>query len=308
LGIRNHQNGFSLMAVCFNAFVPQGQVGPMAMGPAAGNVTSMWWVLALAIGLVPVGCSTENSGSSGAASGPGVAQAASAKEAAKPVKRTPEEEASAAAFQTLVDVSHGSGNADDWAKAEASLRQIGKAAVPVLANALVSEDQTARELASMFLAELGPDAVGAGPQLKAALADSSHFVRGNAASTLTTFEQNLGPLVPVLADLLAVAEPSVRLTAARSLANTGEANATQTIAALVAALQDSETAVQLAAAESLGKLGAVAKTAIPNLSVLNSNASPELVAAAQKAVRLISGQPADSNNTALPVSAEQPAP
>lgn len=296
------------MAVCFITPLPRGQVGPIAMGPAAGNVTPMWWVLALAIGLVPVGCSTENSGSSGAASGPGVAQAAIAKEAPKAVQRTPEEEAAAVSFQAMVDVSRGSGNADDWAKSEASLRQIGKAAVSILADALVSDDQTARELASMFLAELGPDAVGAGAQLKAALSDSSHFVRGNAASTLTTFEQDLGPLVPVLADLLAVAEPSIRLTAARSLANTGEANAPQAIAALVAALQDSDAAVQLAAAESLGKLGAVAKTAIPNLSALDSNASPELVAAAQKAVRLISGQPADSNDAAVPVSAEQPAP
>src|SRR5262249_23322989 len=120
--------------------------------------------------------------------------------------------------------------------ANASLIQIGEAAVPGLLEALKDNDQVIRINAAAALAHIDADAEGAVPILAEAMKDKVPHVRALAA--LAAYRQG-GPIesiVPVLIDGLECEDVSVRLTVAMALAEIGP-EAKAAVPALTGALK-----------------------------------------------------------------------
>ncbi|MEQ9067971.1 MAG: HEAT repeat domain-containing protein, partial [Gimesia chilikensis] len=116
---------------------------------------------------------------------------------------------------------------DEWQAADKKLVAFGKTAVPTLKEGLTHTDPGARELASMYLASLGPDAEAAAPALVEVLSDESPFTQVNAASTLTHFPKHRDKAIPVLIELTRHSDPNTRLTAVYSLGNLEEHSTAQ---------------------------------------------------------------------------------
>ena len=207
------------------------------------------------------------------------------------------------AFDSLVKAAE-SGDADGWAKADAELHQLGRAAVPALTARLTDTNPVSRELAAMFLAQLGPDAEPAAKGLVKLLSDESAFARVNAAAALSTFDGYTEQVVPVLTALLTNFDVNVRLTAATSLRNTGSA-ADKAVAALTQALSDTDSRVRTAAATTLGELGPSAAKSLSKLKQLEGDEDAQVVAAASRAVRRIDGNSADNPPVTIPASATE---
>ena len=213
--------------------------------------------------------STHSEGAQPAGAHAGGAQAAATNAASLPVpvdalsSRKAEAEA---AFQALIESTHGS-DPEAWSTAEKRLRELGKDAIPTYCEALTSTDRNAREMASMFLGQLGPDAEAAQESLVATLNDESSFVRVNSASLLSIFNVETERVSAVLAELLSHADVNIRLTSAVALGNLGE-SAAPALPALTAALQDEDPRVRSAAASTLGAMGAAAQPARSSLAEL----------------------------------------
>lgn len=148
----------------------------------------------------------------------------------------------AEAFAAIV-VAAQNNDGDAWAKAEARLQELGAQATAALAARLGDENPVARELAAMFLAQIGPDAAPAADGLVKLLQDESTFARVNAAAALSTFEGHADRVTPVLASLLGDGDDNVRLTAAMSLRNVGPL-AIKAVPGLVRILDDSNPQIR----------------------------------------------------------------
>lgn len=156
---------------------------------------------------------------------------------------------------------------DEWLKADKQLSAYGKTAIPTLIAEMASSDLSARELASMYLAGLGPEVKEAAPVLEKALDDDSPFIQVNAASTLTHFPEYRNKAVPVLIALAAHEDPNTRITAIYALGNL-ETHTEAALNAIKTALADSDSEVQLAAIKILGQIGDPAKASINELQLL----------------------------------------
>lgn len=209
----------------------------------------------------------------------------------------------AEAFAQLVKAAEAN-DADDWAKAEARLQELGPQATAALAERLADENPVARELAAMFLAQIGPDASQAAEGLVKLLQDESTFARVNAAAALSTFDGYAEQATPVLTALLKDPDANIRVTAATSLRNLGPAAVTS-VSALARTLDDENPQVRAAAATSLGEIGLDAAGSLPALRRLATDSDETVVTAAIQAIGRIDGSAVDRTARATPASATE---
>lgn len=207
------------------------------------------------------------------------------------------------AFAALVKAAESS-DGEGWAKAEARIQELGAAATAALVERLEDQNQVARELAAMFLAQIGPEAAPAAKGLIKLLKDDSAFARVNAAAALSTMEGFEEQAVPVLTELLADADENIRLTAATSLRNVGPA-AEVAIGGLTRALKDPNPQIRTAAATTLGEIGPSAKQSLPALRKMGTDAEEAVVSAAARAIRRIDADSIDKTTLATPASATE---
>ncbi|MSQ94434.1 MAG: HEAT repeat domain-containing protein [Gemmataceae bacterium] len=137
--------------------------------------------------------------------------------------------------------------------------------IPEGLKALQHPDPKVRYRAADTLAQLGPLAKFAVPELKEALKDKHPMVRVKVAEALWKIDQTpAGTLMPVLLQALKEREPSARAAAPPVIALLG-AKAKLAVPALVNALADKEFSVKVAAVTALGDLGPVAKESANDL-------------------------------------------
>lgn len=207
------------------------------------------------------------------------------------------------AFATLVKAAESS-DAEGWTKAEAQIQELGAHATAALAERLTDENTVARELAAMFLAQIGPEAAPAAKALVKLLQDESAFARVNAAAALSTMEGFEEQAVPVLMELLKDTDDNIRLTAATSLRNVGP-GAAPALVGLTRALNDPNPQIRAAAATTLGDIGPGAAKSLTMLRRLEDDTEPAVVAAAARAVRRIDAASVDKTSLATPASATE---
>ena len=191
----------------------------------------------------------------------------------------------AEAFAELVTAAQAN-DGEAWTKAEAKLQALGANATAALAARLDDENPVARELAAMFLAQIGPDAVSAADGLLKLLKDESTFARVNAAAALSTFEGFAERVTPVLVALLADEDTNVRITAATSLRNVSPSGR-DALRALSQSLADTDSRVRAAAAVTLGELGTLATSSLASLRRLDADEDEQVRSAASRAIKQI---------------------
>lgn len=207
-------------------------------------------------------------------------------------------------FAGLVEIAESkSGDVASWTRLEGELHELGLTAVPVLAARLADPSSVARELAAMFLAQLGPEASSAAEGLLKLLDDDSTFARVNAAAALSTFEGHEARIAPVLTELLADDDDNVRITAATALRNIGPSGATA-VGALNLALHDADSRVRAAAATTLGELGTVASSSLTTLRKLDGDEDEQVRTAATRAIKRID-ETARTAPVTIPASATE---
>ncbi|MFK7779018.1 MAG: HEAT repeat domain-containing protein [Gimesia sp.] len=181
-----------------------------------------------------------------------------------------------AVFQKLMEIRLEP-DPDEWLEADKKLNAFGKTAIPTLIAEMANSDVSARELASMYLAGLGPEVKEAAPILEKALLDDSPFIQVNAASTLTHFPEYRDKAVPVLITLTKNEDPNTRLTAVYALGSL-DSHSEVELDAIKTALTDSDSEVQLAAIKILGQIGDPAKTTLKELqSLINDSDTSEVL-------------------------------
>lgn len=214
--------------------------------------------------------------------------------------------AAQAAFERLVAAALGD-RPDDWATAEVELKEFGADIVPALIPVLSDEQSLKRELAVMFLAQLGPEASPAREALLPLLNDPSPFIRVNTASLLTTFEKPPQEVVATLKDLLSQEDPNLRVNVLFALGNVPE-SAAELVPVIATSLADENPQIRHAAASTLGRLGESARVSLPQLKQLLDDADPAVKEAAMFAVQVLEPAVTPAAATAIPTSAESPAP
>ncbi|MFP4055451.1 MAG: LamG-like jellyroll fold domain-containing protein [Candidatus Brocadiia bacterium] len=146
------------------------------------------------------------------------------------------------------------------------LRDLGpaaKGALPVLTEALDSDDLTIQREAALALRAIGPDAKAAAPSLIPLLDSRDASIRNLAVSALRV----IGPqpdLVPALVEALRSDYRPVRRYAVQALGELGP-KAQAAVPALVELLGGDDRFLKLEAVESLGAIGPAAQKAVPAL-------------------------------------------
>lgn len=209
------------------------------------------------------------------------------------------------AFRRLLAAAQGD-RPDDWTAAEAELKELGSEIVPALIPFLADDQPLARELAVMFLAQVGPDAAPARDSLIPLLTDPSPFIRVNAASLLTTFEDPPAVAITALSDLLSHEDPNLRVNVLFALGNVPE-SAADLVPAIAASLDDENPQIRQAAANTLSRLGEPARSSLPRLRNLLEDSDPAVKEAALFAVRVLDPAVTPASGTSLPASAESTA-
>lgn len=202
-----------------------------------------------------------------------------------------------AAFRRLLQAAE-SGRPDDWVTAEAELQQLGSAVLPTLIPPLSGSDPLAREMAVMFLAQLGPDAAPAAVALEGVLSDPSPFVQVNAAALLTTLESPPPAAIETLLELLEHPENNLRVTAVSALGNVPAA-AKRVVPALKNCLTDADPHIRLTAATALGRIGQPAVSTLPQLRTLVNDDDPAVKDAALFAIRQLDPELGDQSSTTI---------
>ncbi|GIX03883.1 MAG: hypothetical protein KatS3mg113_0889 [Planctomycetaceae bacterium] len=173
-----------------------------------------------------------------------------------------------------------------WERAERVLQTAGSATRSVLVAYLEDSQVLKRELAVMWLAQLGPEVAPVADKLKNCLHDESVLVRVNAAAALSCLESPSPEVMRTLMELVDADDVHIRLTSLAGLANLGEA-AQPALAVLEKALHDMDPRIRTAAAQTLGRLGAPAKSLLPTLKLLASDEDENVREAIQQAVQQI---------------------
>jgi HEAT repeat protein len=140
-------------------------------------------------------------------------------------------------------------------------------------KALQHPDAKVRYRAAQTLADLGPLAKFAAPELREALKDKNALVRVKVAEALWKVEQTPAPtLLPILLEALKDKDAGVRAAAPPVIALLGT-KAKPALPALKEALKDKEFDVRIAAVAALGDLGPVAKGSAGDLLALTTDKS-----------------------------------
>ena len=171
------------------------------------------------------------------------------------------------------------------------LGQEGKSAVPALVKALDDDEEQVFFWSVTALANLGPDANEATPELIKRLRRSDRRYRDQVRLRVVTALTRIGPAaVPQLIDALGNESESIRSGAARVLGNMGSA-AHEASPRLFAMLADEEIYLGEAAGTALGKIGTAAHPQV--LEALGSD-NENIRAAAAVAIGWMSevGEPA----------------
>jgi HEAT repeat protein len=138
-------------------------------------------------------------------------------------------------------------------------------------KALQHPEAKVRYRACQTLADLGPLAKFAVPELRETLKDKSPIVRVKAAEALWKIEKTPAvTLLPVLLDALKEKDANVRAAAPPVIALIG-AKAASALPTLVNALKDKELDVKLSAIAALGDLGPIAKGTAADLLELTND-------------------------------------
>jgi HEAT repeat protein len=145
------------------------------------------------------------------------------------------------------------------------------APMPEGLKALQHPDAKVRYRAAQTLADLGPQAKFAAPELRELLRDKNLYVRVKAAEALWKIEKTPASiLLPVLLDALKDKEAGVRALAPPVIALLGS-KAKPALPLLVQLLGDKELDVKLSAIAALGELGSVAKESAKDLLALTAD-------------------------------------
>jgi len=206
------------------------------------------------------------------------------------------------AFRRLLVAAEGD-HPEDWATADAELKELGSEVVPALIPFLTHEQPLARELAVMFLAQVGPDAAAARESLIGLLSDPSPLIRVNAASLLTTFESPPASAIAALQELLTHDDPNLRVNALFALGNVPDA-AAELVPAIAASLDSESPQIRHAAANTLSRLGEPARSSLPQLRNLLEDSDPAVKEAALFAIRVLDPAVTPASATTIPASAE----
>jgi HEAT repeat protein len=134
-----------------------------------------------------------------------------------------------------------------------TLGEIGKAAVPALAEGLACKRPDVRWDAMVALGRIGADAKEAATSVSALLREKDPAFRTEAARTLGRMGPGAKEAVLALARALTDESYTVRLSAADALGDIGP-NAKDAVPALTTALKDKSDEVSEAAAEALAKI------------------------------------------------------
>lgn len=134
-------------------------------------------------------------------------------------------------------------------------------AVRVLAEALTDADAEVRELAAAALAEFGPDARTALPELMAAAGDESPVVRRRAVRALGCLGNHTEEALPVLIAATDDPDSGVALQAVATVGDLGPA-AASAVPALMAVLWTGDTRSRAIAGVALARIGAAAVPAL----------------------------------------------
>lgn len=208
-----------------------------------------------------------------------------------------------------------------------ALAAIGKASVAGLAKVLADGDNTARQLATAALGDIGPDAKGALLDLaklikekkdasvrgKAALSilriaandelsrdalnavsevlnDRDSNVRGSLAQSLGVLGPSGSPLIPALTAATKDDIPSVRIAAACSIVRI-DANseaAKGALQMLITALNEANASNRESAVSALGAIGPPARSALPSLEkIVADDPSASVKTSAERALKRI---------------------
>jgi len=155
-----------------------------------------------------------------------------------------------AATPALIDLLE-KGNTDASAHAACALANVGDQAVPLLVTAMKNEK--ARYFAMLALAEMGPAAKPAVPELVSMLADEDSIVRREVLLCLGGIGRGAAASLAEILERLNDADPSVQQAAAFALGNLGDASS-ETKEALGRALESDDTLLGVVAARSLLRL------------------------------------------------------
>jgi HEAT repeat protein len=154
----------------------------------------------------------------------------------------------------LVDAKAPAGLRETSARLLGQLGQDAAASVPALAQALQDGAVEIRRAAAGSLAQLGPLAKDALPQLKRAVeAEKDRGVRCSAIYAIGSLGKDAVPTVALLAKCVKENHVEVRLAAIRALGNIGP-DAKAAIVPLLDAARESQTDIREAATDALKKI------------------------------------------------------
>jgi HEAT repeat protein len=176
-------------------------------------------------------------------------------------------------------------------KAARALWQIDHQALPIvdiLRTSLAHQEPTdpdsaaVRMWAAYLLAEIGPEARTAYPDLVKALQDKDDSVRKQVALTFTKIAEPKDTLLiePLTAAAFRDSQLVVRVNAARALAKVDPSKHKVVVGVVVEGLRDSSADVRRSVVETLGELGPEARTALPQLNAALQDRNVEVRRAA----------------------------
>lgn len=191
-----------------------------------------------------------------------------------------------------------------WKVAEQALAELGTAALPAFIAGADDADPLTREFATMFLAQLGPQAEPALETLLRLLGDNHPMIVANAAAALSTFESPPPRAIEALQQLLdSSGDEATLITAVNALANLGGA-AEPTVPQMELLLRNPSAMVRQSAAATLGRLGSVAVRSLPALQRLVEDDDEAVRNAAVVALQQLEQASLEGNGIAIPAGAK----
>ena len=165
--------------------------------------------------------------------------------------------------------------------------------VAILRLALSSQYWSDRREAADSLAQLGPDAAGAVPELINLLSDEETRVHDSAISALYQIGPAASEAVPSLTGLLD--DESLSFDHSSIIAAIGKIGAAETVLpTLVSALKDTDASVRKAAVKALGDFGVASAPAVADLTLLLTDEDMDVRNAAAQALGEIGPEASES--------------